>query len=536
MFEKATKKLVQQTDPHGALIAASSLNDSKKLKPLAVVLKSQKVWFWQRTKYRPTPFTLQDLLLGKAIKPVLEETDFVKYQGMYTDSVSGYAKVGGGGVAMSATGQGTFKLSLSRASLRKEDVNIQRLLMDSRGRKVDLCHSLIQQSMKRKMGFTLLKERIFTTCECTISCTGLEEGSCHGILGISFAEMSMKGSGKLNSKIAIEIPPDTVMAYSVIEMSLNSDGYFDLCTEPSGIEEDDISQNPFPGYTEVDGLLKQEIQEGSPLSTLKKALADAQTRFCSLDDLSDECHSSLLILLRQILLDRSVLSALMDRLEVLSSDEAPCFFKDELSEEQSQIISTFLDLLKCEPFDKGGLTTTSMALSNQNGSQLSTADYNDFPFASEMYGSSQNGCHTAVFHPNGSSSKATKQSTQVLIAMHMLISGIEELTDDGLDLLGHFCTSEGLRSLKDLTNLLTANCRPLCKDIIPVFLQKEDEFHRVEELFKSCNVLLRKKDNILSAEVSSGEGFLPLVLCIAIHGLASLVRFSDGGCVKMENV
>ncbi|XP_051949216.1 gasdermin-E-like [Xyrauchen texanus] len=498
MFKKATKKLVQQTDPHGALIAASSLNDSKKLQPLMVVLKSQKVWFWQRTKYRPTSFTLQHLLLGNAIQPVLEETDFVKYQETYTDCVSGSAKVGGGGVAMTATGQGTIQLSLSRASLRKEDVNIQRLLMDSRGRKVDLCHPLIQQSMKRNMGFTLLKERIFTTCECTISCTELEQGSCLGIFGTSFAEMSMEGSGNLKSTIAIEIPPDTVMAYSVIEMSLSSDGYFDLCTEPSGIEDDDIPQNNLPGSTEVDGLLKQEIQEGSPLSNLKKALADAQTRFCSLDDLSDECHSSLLILLRQILLDRSILSALMDRLEVLSIDEAPCFFKDELSEEQSKIISAFLDLLKCEAFE--------------------------------------NGCHTAVFHPNGSSSKATKQSTQVLIAMHMLISGIEELTDDGLDLLGHFCTSEGLKSLKDLTNHLTANCRPLCKDIIPVFLQKEDEFHRAEELFKSCNVLLRKKDNVLSAEISSGEGFLPLVLCIAIHGLASLVRFSDGGCVKMENV
>jgi len=65
---------------------------------------------------------------------------------------------------------------------------------------------------------------------------------------------------------------------------------------------------------------------------------------------------------------------------------------------------------------------------------------------------------------------------------------------------------------------LTSNC----KDAIPVFLQSDDEFHRVEALFKSCNVLLRKENDTLTSEITCGEGFLPIVLCIAIHGLASL--------------
>ncbi|XP_051992287.1 gasdermin-E-like [Xyrauchen texanus] len=520
MFEKATKKLVRQIDPNGSLIASSSLNDSKKLQPLGVVLKRQKVWFWQQTKYIPTPFTLQDLLLGNAIKPVCEETDLVKYQGIYTNIVSGSLEVVGGNVTLNASGRGTSKLCLSLGTLRKEEVNIPQLLKDSRGSTLDTHHSLIQQSLKRKKVFTLLKERIFTTCECFISYTGLEKSSCHAILGACCAEIFMKETGKLqyDSEIAIEIPPDTVMAYSVIEMNISSDGYFDLCVEPSGIEANDISQNTFSGYSEVDGLwAPQEFKEGSPLSTLKKALADVQMRFCSLADLSAECCSCLLRLFSQILLDRCILSALTDKLEVLSSGESPCFFNNELSDEQSQVIGAFLDLLKCEPFEKCGLTTTSIELSNQNGSQVSTAKNSGIPLASEMYGSSQNGCHTAVSHQNGSSSNA-----KVLIAMHMLISATEELTDAGQDLLGHFCTSEGLKSLQDLANLLTSNCLPISKDTIPVFLQKEDEFHRVQKLFQSCNVLLRKKDNILSAEISSGEGFLPLVLCIAIHGLASL--------------
>lgn len=68
MFERATKQLVQQIDPNGVLIPPS-LNDSKKLKLLAVVLKKPKVWFWQKAKYRPTAFTLNDLLEKGEINP-----------------------------------------------------------------------------------------------------------------------------------------------------------------------------------------------------------------------------------------------------------------------------------------------------------------------------------------------------------------------------------------------------------------------------------------------------------------------------------
>lgn len=136
----------------------------------------------------------------------------------------------------------------------------------------------------------------------------------------------------------------------------------DLCVLPSGLESDDISQNPHPTFSEVDGQWPL-IQEGFPLTTLKKgvffqilyvllrylcrsrisseflfpffkflvlaiivtrhsemhicglfaALADVQTSFCALADLSAESRSSILLLLREILTDRSVLSALVDR-------------------------------------------------------------------------------------------------------------------------------------------------------------------------------------------------------------------------------
>ncbi|CAM4636273.1 unnamed protein product [Leuciscus chuanchicus] len=454
MFKRATKKLVQQIDPEGALIAASTSNDSKYLQPLAVVLKIPKVWFWQKTKYRPTPFTLNHLLNGKEIEPVCKEKEFGKYKGIYINSIDGSVEVGAAAVNLNMNGQGTSKLCLSLGKLQTEYVDIPTLMNDSKGRKLDLTHSLIKQSLKRNKGFTLLKERIFTTCNCSIFWAELEKGGCNAMFGGNCFEMFMANSGKIqcDSETALDIPPDTVIAYSVIEMTIESDGYFDLCLTYSGLEADDTSWKPSPTLSEVDGQ-RPLIQEGFPIVTLKDALADVQTSFCALDDLSTESRSSILLLLRKILLDRSVLSALSD---MLSSGETPCFLTSELPEEQSQNISAFLDLLKCEPLDKNGLST-STPLSSYNGCQISTANHSDLSLASELNGSSrkpeeQNGHHTAVSHQTGCSTKASKQSMELMHAIKMLISALEELTDAGLNLLEPFCTSESLKRLQDLVS------------------------------------------------------------------------------------
>ncbi|XP_057210677.1 gasdermin-E-like isoform X1 [Triplophysa rosa] len=478
MFDKVTKQLVRQIDPNGVLIPAS-FNDSKKLKLLAVVWKKPKMWFFGKAKYSPTHFTLNDLLEKGEIIPERDERDFLKCNATYKSSGSGSVDLGNEAVGLNVTGQGSSELHLSLDTLRKEDMDIPKLLKDSQGRKVNLGHGLIQQFLKGKIMLTLLKERIFTTCESAISYTGQEQGSCSSTLKGHPMKMAMKAKGELkcNSDLKMNIPAGTVFAYSVIKMSISSDGYIELCFEPDGIESDDISEDP--DYSEVDGpWALQEIEEGYSLNSLKTALSDVQTRFCVLTDLTSECRSTLLLHLREILLDRPSLSVLVDRLEVLSSGEAP-LLQNELLDNKSHFISEVLDLLKSEPHN----------------------------------------------------------SEQILVAMHMLLSAVEELTDAGLQLLESFCTSEGLRSLQDLVNLLMANSEPLSKDAIPVFLQKDDEFHRVVDLFKSCDVLVKREDDLMFADVTCEKGFLPFVLCIAISGLACLIdsnNESTGVCSQND--
>lgn len=62
MFAVATKNFVKEVDDGGFLIPVSSLNDNLEL--LTVVVKRERSWFWQKPKYLPTDFTLNDLLTG----------------------------------------------------------------------------------------------------------------------------------------------------------------------------------------------------------------------------------------------------------------------------------------------------------------------------------------------------------------------------------------------------------------------------------------------------------------------------------------
>uniref|UniRef100_A0A3Q1F9W3 Gasdermin pore forming domain-containing protein n=1 Tax=Acanthochromis polyacanthus TaxID=80966 RepID=A0A3Q1F9W3_9TELE len=68
MFANAARNFVEEVDHGGLLIPVSGLNDS--IAPLTVVLKRKRFWFWQKHKYHPTDFNLNDLLTGDApIKP-----------------------------------------------------------------------------------------------------------------------------------------------------------------------------------------------------------------------------------------------------------------------------------------------------------------------------------------------------------------------------------------------------------------------------------------------------------------------------------
>ncbi|KAK1805309.1 hypothetical protein P4O66_019643 [Electrophorus voltai] len=485
MFDKATKRLVRQIDPDGALFAVSRLTDSEKLKPLAVVIKCPPVWFWQTAKYRPSVFTLNDLL------QVLEQAELLTYEEKHKCNKDASLEAGGSALKVSTQGSGVSALSSSLGTLCKENVNIQKLLEDSKDRlKVDLKHPLLGKS-KSKKKFTLVMERIFTTATCRIEYSGLEEGSCSGMLKslkIGTAELSLKESGSLHfdTDVAMDIPPHTVMAYSVRKLNIKSNGQYDVRVWPDGIEADELTEPELPGYIEeeVDGLLPlPKIQdESSSLSALKTELEEVKAHLCVLAHLSHQTHSSLLLQIRKILLDRELLSTLEDKLDELVYGDAVCPFQTHFSDSSDTFIDTFLDLLQPKTTSENSLSTESLS----------------------------------------TSLKLSKQNQAALTALYFLMSAAMGLTDDGLILLESFCSSQVLTELNDFVNLLTDDSQPVLFTSLPAPLQNEDMLRRVEQLFSSSNVVLKIEAGKLWTETTCNSGHLPYILCTVIHGLAYL--------------
>ncbi|KAI1902490.1 hypothetical protein AGOR_G00045300 [Albula goreensis] len=456
MFARATSNLVHQIDPDGSLIPVTRLNNSHKLVPLALVLKRRRRWFWQTPKYRPSDFTLNDLLLGDTpLCPAVVESDFLKYEGSYEHSMSAKLEGGVGPVDLNLEGRGVSKLQSSFGRLKKQEVDVPKLLQASKGRLLNLDHGLVKLAgLRPRVGLAVLKERIVSTQPCSISQQVQGLGGCGAMLaliGPSNVQVSVQENGNIqsDSNVSMEIPEHTVLAYSVIELEVKHNGQYELCL----------------GGFEVDGLVRsntaeeQPVPGGEPISILHKDLEVLMVHFQCLADLPVLTRSALLQQLKEVLSDRTVLSILEDLLEgMCDEDTASLGELEQLSGPQRQMVRALLDMLQ----DQSGAFT----------------------------------------------------STPLLMAMHLLLSAAEEMSDAGLSQLYACCYPHVLKSLQDLVNGVMVNGESA--------LAEKEVCQRVELLFSASNVVLQREGGRLWAETGALPGLHPLLMCIAVQALASL--------------
>ncbi|KAJ8365968.1 hypothetical protein SKAU_G00147990 [Synaphobranchus kaupii] len=443
MLARATGNFVQQIDPGGSLIPVTRLNDSDKLDLLALVLRRQRFWFWQRPKYLPTDFSLNDLLLGDTpISPGAEESDFLKYEGTYGDTVSGRLQGGVGQVNIKMAGRGSSKLQSSFGSLKKQEVDVQKLVQASRDRKLNLQHRLLRKVQGRGRGrgqvaLAVLKERIVSTQTCSISQQVHGLSSCSAMLTLiapTNVQVSVqeKASLETNSSISLEIPEGTVIAYSVMELDIQHNGQYELCL-----------QLDMSGGFEVDGPVRgggEEQGMEQPLSDLQKELSALKPHFQLLADLPVLTRSTLLQHLQLLLPDRPTVSLLENTVEELL---------------------------------EGGA------------------------------------CSLGELKEN-----APPSSSGLLTSVHLLLSAVQEMSDAGLAHLSSCCSPPVLKSLQDLVNGGMVNGESA--------LAEEEVCQRVELLFSSSNMVLQREMGRLWAETEPEAGLRPLVMCIAVQGLAAL--------------
>ncbi|XP_034017283.1 gasdermin-E-like isoform X2 [Thalassophryne amazonica] len=487
MFSKATAKFVRQIDPEGSLIHVSRLNDSHKLVPMSLVVKRNRFWFWQKPKYQPTDFKLSDLLQGdKALSPVVSETEFLTYQGTYGDKLSGKLDTEVGVASVTVEGQGSSKLHSSFGKLKKEELEVKKLLLDSKDRLVDMGHVLVQQLEKRADILAVVKERIITTIPCSVTETKQDQCSLQGVLALvgtlgSTVKVCLRDSNDMHmdSDVSLEIPPGTVIAYSILELEIKKDGHYDLCLQPGaigGFEGDSGTSSPsydaFNYVHQVDGLEwnEQELPEKISLKALQNESPEMDLSL--LAELPESTRSDLFQKLKETMRDRVTLSYVEYELEEWCRGKAfDMTNQEDLSVSQKTTASAVLDLL----------------------------------------------------HPiaNSDNEKGESGVPAYLFSAHLLVSALEELPDESLSLLSESCP-EFLEAVDTLRCRLEDKDLDLSIHSLPVMLQDDRNFELANQLLSTTNVMLRRETDRLWVEKGDKPGVPALVLYISIHGLSIL--------------
>nr|XP_020469829.1 non-syndromic hearing impairment protein 5-like [Monopterus albus] len=474
MFSKATANFIHQIDPEGSLIHVSRVNDSQKLVPMALVIKRNRMWFWQKPKYKPTDFTLGDLLLGdEVLCPEVRETEFLTYEGTFGDKLSGKLDTQAGSVSVKLGGQGTSKLQSCFGKLKKEEVDVKKLLRDSGDRKVDMQHTLVQQLEKRADVLAVVKERILTTIPCSITQTKKEQCTIQGVLGLmgklgSSVKVCVKDSSniEMDSDVSLEISSGTVIAYSVLELEIKRNGHYDICLQPdtAGGFEADFAVTSLPSQNFLDAV------DGEQENISWSLTGEQEMALSPLAKLPQSTKCGLIKSLQETMRDRTALSYLQCVLEELCCGEKHNPDKqEELSESQRTLVSAIM-------------------------TQLTKGSY----------------CENS--HP---------ASCPHLNAAHLLVSAMEELPDETLSLLSVSC-SDFLQAFDTLMCRLKESKKPLSIQHLPIPLQDNQAFQQAEQLFSSNSVTLKRDTNTLWIDTGCKAGVLPLLLRLSVHGLSLL--------------
>ncbi|XP_078395105.1 gasdermin Eb isoform X2 [Cetorhinus maximus] len=504
MFAKATSSFVKQIESSGDLIPVSSLNDSDKLQLLNLVTKRKKGWFWQKPKYYPSSFSLQDILTGDTpIKAAVTESDFLKYEAKFGDNVAAGTGAEIANLSFSLEGQDSVALESSFGNLKKQEFDLHQLLKIAEKRVIHLDHSFVQQTCeKRNEILCVVNEKVITSQKCSISEHLQIEEKCGGTLGLKTKILKVTASddGTIteDTEVVLEIPPRTVIAYSVTELFINQNGQFELCLlshKCGGFDKVLLGKNKeafhstvCSSLTCVDGANKSQecvvmmdVPSETSLSVLKPAIEEANHQFQPFSELSEEkCQQ--LFKFYYLRLQFKFLTMQSGKLDKLSSAEQPNLMGlQELESTQAQKVKDLLHILgyNC-PGDDG---------------------------SSKNEDATRPGLFTAAF---------------------CLFSALDGMSEESLAVLGICCEIQILPILLYLINHTPDDGMFPIDNPDLLLLNEEDNFYIAERLFALSNVCLEKKESAIKLVTGKQPGMLPVCLCIVLHGFATLSGIKRG--------
>ncbi|XP_053323568.1 gasdermin-E [Spea bombifrons] len=488
MFARATRNFLKDVDAGGDLISVSSLNDSEKAQLLSVVSKKKRFWCWQKPKYHFASLTcmLSDVLTeNKALKPVVVESEFVKYQGTCGDVIRGNIGADVGALHMNMAGIGYVESQSSFGTLRKQEVDLQHLMTDVQERRIDLDHPFIKQLHENRNDvLCVLKEKIVTTQKCVITEHSQTEETFGSKLGMKgkVVKVAVNDNGNYikDENTVLEIPPPTVIAFGVVELFVQRDGRFEFCLllEKQGGFEKENSTSKYD-YDDIDGLRetyldRKHVQSNVPLHLITQDVLEFSKHLLALEEVPEAQCLDLYKLLCEILYDYQTVTLLQTMVEEICSGYQPSLtVLDELKPSQRKQVQAILHLAGYDM---------------QNGNPI------------------------------------YRVKKDVLTALHILFSSLDEFSDYALATLGDCCKLQLLPVLCALPNItsdegLCSRTDPMLSDFID-----QGKFDIVQRLFTLSNIKLEMNEHNIIATTTNNPGFLPLILYISISGLSALQK------------
>ncbi|XP_044306724.1 gasdermin-E [Varanus komodoensis] len=496
MFAKAAKNFVREVDCGGDLIPAPCLSNLDKLQFLGLVTKRKKTWCWQKPKYHLLSLSLNDVLAkDEPIKPVVVESDFVKYEGKFEDYVKGSIETSFGKVNLGASGRGIVESQSSFGNLKKQEIDLQKLMKDVEGRTINLQNVLLQQMLERKHeALCILTARIVTTQKCLISEHIQTDERIAGMVGIhtKIIKVSVSEDGNVmkDSNVVLEIPAPTAIAYGVIELYIKRDGQFEFCLlheQQGGFERESTERPSYHSLIFSDALLphildavdnakqlgpESPIPSFAPLSILSKDILHLKTQFQSFVKLSVGEREALYKILRELLLEEEMVAQLEDVLDTICSEGSPGLQgMEDLKPTEDRNIEEFLHLL--------GVSVQSKQLMQ----------------------------------------KGPVPNKELLLAAHILLSAVAELSDYALVLLRACCELQVIPALCCLPNTTSMDGTLTLTDPLLAPLADPGKFWIVQRLFALSNINLEMTESSIRVLTMKQPRFSPIILYIALYGL-----------------
>lgn len=259
MFEAAVSRFVKSVGKQ-SLVAVPDLDEANQCRPLQVVIKKRRRWFWQSAKYEPTPFSLHQLLTDQSeFTDVKQSTrELTVYNKTYKFNVDG--KIGGKlKILLDAelSGQDTVQVEAKFGQVNKVETDIPVLMDTLSKRKLNMDHEFVKQIRENPRNVL-----------CVI--TGVAQVSSDATVHM---HVSWKGEEKFdigskgpitnededaeiddNKDKTLTIPKDTPLAFNLCEISVEGSGDLELMVE-------DDSQG---GFDDVDGSSADLLVESNP--------------------------------------------------------------------------------------------------------------------------------------------------------------------------------------------------------------------------------------------------------------------------------